>query len=1308
MSAYAKALESSDTTIRIGIFNSQKAAQSFFEHLPDQFKNEIDTDQLWLNAYASDSGLTEYYLDISSLYNEQAEIFCAYLKVRDTQCVISHRQLLVLSDTEYAPPDRVKTLAALSALPASAASRPKGLSAQLLSSYQRPDAPKFDARFKGSIVEEKATYHQNIKDYGESFSLASAPIDTPQAQAAKAAYSAARNNFVQALQNIGRGVNAGESAESTRENLLALGRSAFEAAGETYLSGFLAEQLNITRALSESTGSAKGFVQHVTENLEAAAHTTLDNIIAGVVAEISGEGDGKVIIIKDEVDKLILSGARSFIDAGLSAARRSDLYALRNLELEYTLNDYEDAYFSVLMTQPVYQSADLRHNIFLQGSGILNEQSVDIDDDVARHTLNLGVAYRHLTHNEKYLFGGSLFLDHQWPYNHSRLGIGFDAKARYLDFATNYYLPLSDYKDSRRDDAGNQYEERALEGFDVEIGYSPPALQNLSVFGKGYQYFKETDDDIRGMELRAEYTLLDRLTVKGAVIEENGGRDGIEFALQYTMPLYDTDKPNIALADLETASGSASVRDRIFEKIRRENRIRVEERLKEDNTPSIVTAQFNALSTGLPFDVGGTLTAASVNLPFNTAITIPNGDFAILNFDNGAIANISASGVGDVVLEFNNTTLSVTATNGGFVQFISGSGGISIVNVPGGVVNLLGTDIDVSDDGTNTTVQIRSGAVNVVPAIGAAVLAGAQADIVNLAIASGTTSLLAGAPLEARQEAAFTNLDLTNPDPPLIASAAPFVKALPALISGPQFAGNTADIRLTFTKAVTITGAPQITGLVGVNARTFIYNAAASSPTQPVFRYSFVAGDVGSASLTIENLDLNGGAITGASNGLAAITAFTDTILAINDQTAPSLSSTSPVDDDPLFSPSGNIVLNFNENIQAGIGNITITDTTDGSSTVLIPVGDARITIATNTLTINPIGPLDLSSDYEVTFAAGVVEDLAGNDFIGIATTELSFTTANDATPPALITRAPTDNQTGIALAANIVLSFDEDIQAGTGNILITDSNDGSDSRVIAITDPQINISGMVLTINPTTDFEIGTDYDVTIASGVIEDLFGNAYGGLSSGELNFSVLAPVQTSYNFDSNDEGFTMSPRLDQINGGNPAFPNGAFGALATTTSSQGRWVRHNSTTPSNGSTTGPLSAQGGSHYIYTEGSGGSDNGVIDHFRYYLQFPQAYDATNGLELSLFVNMRIPAENGTTLSLYKRNQGDGAQDWVLVETFGQNSNADWEAWTVTNIQTGGMVELLMVVDGRDVGTWPNGAFNDVGIDTVSVTTFQ
>ncbi len=1117
VSAYAATFENQAASLRIGMFNSQKKAQVFFEAIPVDLKQYIRRNQLWVNTYQTPSGLIEHHLEISELTNTQSKTLCGYVRLQEMQCFISSRAQLPSSS--FAPAQATDNVQQVAQVPDSSTMRglpkmlqPLGMRLPRSSNANIQDLDlALTDEFSGPFE-----HQQNIDAYGEQFSLEPQYLDTPGVQAAKAAYGVARNRFVDTLRSVGDGVNAGQGNEVAREQLVALGQDVFEAAGSIYLSGFLDRELGQAEALSSEAGAGRTFIHHVKKNIGESTRNTVEGLIGDLVSG-AGSEDGSSDFYADKTDAFMLSGARGLIDAGLAAAKRSDLYALRNMELEYNINNFEDSYFSALITQPVYQSADLRHNVFLQGSGILNERSVDINDDVAHHTLNMGAAYRYLTVDKKYLIGGNVFFDHQWPYNHSRMSVGVDASAQDLNLAANYYYPLTDFQDSRRDANGLEYEERALEGYDLELGYTLPFLPELSVFGKGYQYFRETDDDIRGLEVSAEYNVHDNFTLKGSVVEENGGRDGVELALQYRIPLYDEDKPNLVLAAMEPAAGRASVRSKVFEKVRRENRIRVEERLKAvPALATIITAQFSALSVGLPFDVGGVATGAGVNLPFNTAITVPNGDFGIITFSNGAIANVSASGGGDVILEFNNTTLTVTATNGGFVQFISGSGGgITVVNVPGGTVNLLGTDIDVTDDGAITTVQVRAGLIDVVPAVGVAVLMGNQADVVSLTIGTGATSLLVNPALETRQEAAYTNLDLVNPSPPATDKSAPFINVAPALITGPQFVGNNADLRLTFTQAVTVAGAPFINGLIDANARTFAYNAAASTPTQLVFRHVYIAGDVGAAAITINDLDLNGGTIIGTTNTLPAITAFTPIVVPITDQTAPMLTGSTPVDNEPAFGAADNIVLSFDENVQANIGNITLTDTTDGSSTTVIPIGDAQVVIAGSMVTINPTGILDLTTDYDFVIGADVIRDIAGNAFAGIASGALNFTTSNDVTPPTFnpaTDSSPADNDVDVLLTENIIITFSEAVNKNVGNIEIRRTADNVLLETIDVTTGLVTGGGTaIITINPANDYPLATDVYVLIDAGAFDDLFGNPYAGIASTTaFNFRGFAPV------------------------------------------------------------------------------------------------------------------------------------------------------------------------------------------------------
>src|SRR5205814_208646 len=133
------------------------------------------------------------------------------------------------------------------------------------------------------------------------------------------------------------------------------------------------------------------------------------------------------------------------------------------------------------------------------------------------------------------------------------------------------------------------------------------------------------------------------------------------------------------------------------------------------------------------------------------------------------------------------------------------------------------------------------------------------------------------------------------------------------------------------------------------------------------------------------------------------------------------------------------------------------------------------------------------------------------------AATDFDFTTAAaaDTTPPTLSTTSPADNSTNGAVGANLVLTFSENVKAGSGNLVIHNAADGSVIATIAITDAgQVSFAGSVLTINPAGNLAAGTHYYVTMASGVVQDLAGTGYAGLSAAtDFDFTTAAAADTT---------------------------------------------------------------------------------------------------------------------------------------------------------------------------------------------------
>ncbi|HJZ29952.1 MAG TPA: Ig-like domain-containing protein, partial [Hyphomicrobiaceae bacterium] len=116
-----------------------------------------------------------------------------------------------------------------------------------------------------------------------------------------------------------------------------------------------------------------------------------------------------------------------------------------------------------------------------------------------------------------------------------------------------------------------------------------------------------------------------------------------------------------------------------------------------------------------------------------------------------------------------------------------------------------------------------------------------------------------------------------------------------------------------------------------------------------------------------------------------------------------------------------------------------------------------------------------------------------------------------DVTPPALVTTAPADEAINVSTASDIVLTFNENVQLGAGDIVI--SNGAGDTRTITIggvddPDGTVTASGATVTINPSLDLAADSTYHVTIASGTIQDASGNGFAGVAAGDLDFTTAA--------------------------------------------------------------------------------------------------------------------------------------------------------------------------------------------------------
>ena len=114
--------------------------------------------------------------------------------------------------------------------------------------------------------------------------------------------------------------------------------------------------------------------------------------------------------------------------------------------------------------------------------------------------------------------------------------------------------------------------------------------------------------------------------------------------------------------------------------------------------------------------------------------------------------------------------------------------------------------------------------------------------------------------------------------------------------------------------------------------------------------------------------------------------------------TAPTLSSSSPSDGASSVGVNDNIVLTFSEAVDAESGNIIIKKSSDDSTVETISVTSSNVSGSGSTqITINPDTTLDVETGYYITIASTAFDDVDSASYAGISdSTTLNFTTKID------------------------------------------------------------------------------------------------------------------------------------------------------------------------------------------------------------------------------------------------------------------------------------------------------------------------
>jgi methionine-rich copper-binding protein CopC len=307
------------------------------------------------------------------------------------------------------------------------------------------------------------------------------------------------------------------------------------------------------------------------------------------------------------------------------------------------------------------------------------------------------------------------------------------------------------------------------------------------------------------------------------------------------------------------------------------------------------------------------------------------------------------------------------------------------------------------------------------------------------------------------------------------------------------------DLQITFTRAVS-KGTGNIV-IKKVSDNTVVETIAVTSANVTV------AGSVATINPTNDlptgiqvYVEIASGAFKDVNN--VVYTGFTGStnwkFTTVSDLIAPTLVSLNPANNATGVITTANLIITLSENVKKGTGNITIKKVSDNSIVENIPVANANITIAEAVVTINPTNELASLTDYYVEIANGAIQDIANNNYVGFTgNTTWKFTTATETTPPTALSFNPAHNSINVTLTADLVITFSEDVKKGTGNIVIRKTSDNTAVETIAVTNANVTIAGVVVTINP-NDFVANTGYYVEISAGAIQDIASNNFAGIT------------------------------------------------------------------------------------------------------------------------------------------------------------------------------------------------------------------
>lgn len=222
---------------------------------------------------------------------------------------------------------------------------------------------------------------------------------------------------------------------------------------------------------------------------------------------------------------------------------------------------------------------------------------------------------------------------------------------------------------------------------------------------------------------------------------------------------------------------------------------------------------------------------------------------------------------------------------------------------------------------------------------------------------------------------------------------------------------------------------------------------------------------------------------------------------------APILTSTTPTNYTRLAVGATSASLTFDRTVTADTGNIYLFNANSASLVGTYPVS-SNATIQNANVSIDLYNKLSANVEYYITSNANIVQDSLLLKYPGLSSnSDFRFYAP---VAPVITGVSPSLGSNGTLGYSTATITFDRNMYANVGNIVLKRAWDSQIIESYDITGPNVTISGANISANVFGRLDASTEYFIVAENNVAKDYVGCNFGGFGASDIFYWTTAPA------------------------------------------------------------------------------------------------------------------------------------------------------------------------------------------------------